>query len=189
MNCCDCHDRLADLSADILDARQAQAVQLHLEQCGPCAHDWVVFERTLFLVSTTSQELPSPLATEQMWHRCMEHIFEKVEAERLQETPAEYANVGGWRGWLARQPRWSWAGLAGAFALFGAVWFLAPQDEVMNPNDGFPPEGQLVVLQNPPAMAAGLINHHAATTVDPFNDYAGKTLVSYSVSPSAGARP
>ncbi len=189
MNCGDCHDQLADLSAGVLNAQGTQAVQLHLEQCGQCSQEWVVFERTLFLVSTTQQVLPSPLASEQMWHQCMEHIFEKVEAERLQAAPINIPAGQGWRGWLVRQPRWSWAGLAGAFALFGAVWFMAPQGDNAINNDIFPPEGQLVALQNPPAVAAGLINHHSVTTVDPFNDYAGKTLVSYSVAPPAGTRP
>jgi hypothetical protein len=188
MNCCDCHEQLADLSAGILNAQGTQAVQFHLEQCGHCSQEWVVFERTLFLVSTTQQVLPSPLASEQMWHQCMEHIFEKVEAERLQASPVNVPAGQGWRGWVVRQPRWSWAGLAGAFALFGAVWFMAPHGDAAY-NDAFPPEGQLVALQNPPAVAAGLINHHAVTTVDPFNDYAGKTLVSYSVAPPARTRP
>lgn len=189
MNCCDCRDQLADLSADILDAERTLKVQLHLEQCAHCTSEWVIFERTLFLVSSTQQALPSPLATEQMWHRCTEHIFEKVEAQRLTDASTAYSGGAGWRGWLAHQPRWSWAGFVGACVLFGAVWFMAPNNVPAPGNDAFPPEGQLVALQNPPAIAAGLINHHTAMTVDPFNDYAGKTLVSYSVTPPTGVHP
>lgn len=198
MNCCDCQAQLADLSAETLDSENAHAMQQHFKECAHCYQEWTGFERTLFIVSSLRQPLPSPLATEQMWHRCSEHIFEKVEAERLNrpKSAPEYSGADatpGWRGWLVRQPRWSWASLAGAVALFGAVWFLAPSEGAPG-EENFPPEGQLVALpgntqiaslQNPPAMAAGLVNHHSATTIDPFTDYVGNTLVSYSTTSQA----
>jgi hypothetical protein len=210
MNCSECQAQLADLSADTLAADQSLAMSAHFKECAHCYGEWAVFERTLFIVSTTSQALPSPLASEQMWHRCAEHIFQKVEAERHDSSP-EYSRPemtatesAGWRDWFARQPRWSWASLAGAFALFGAVWFLAPGDAaVVNGPAGreaIAPEAELVMfpsaasapgqtLSNPPAVAAALVNHHTGMTVDPFTDYVGNTMVSYSATAPVGAAP
>ena len=192
MNCHDCQAQLAELSVETLDSKSALAMRRHFDECGHCLQEWAFFERTLFLVSSLDQPLPSPLASEQMWHRCSEHIFQKVEAERQGRQQPEYsqaAETSSWKGWVLNQPRWSWASLAGAIVVFGAVWFLAPQDN-LNGNDNFPPEGQLVALpnkalQNPPAMAAGLVNHHSAMTIDPFTDYVGNTMVSYSATTPA----
>ncbi len=204
MNCNECQAQLADLSAETLASDQSLAMTAHFKECAHCYDEWAVFERTLFVVSTTSQALPSPLASEQMWHRCAEHIFQKVEAERLNQSPLtparEYsraedatAETAGWRGWFVRQPGWSWASLVGAFAVFGAVWFLAPGDATLvNDSTGrevVTPEAALVMfpspvptqnLSNPPSDAASLVNHHTGMTVDPFTDYVGNTMVSYS---------
>ena len=158
-----------------------------------------VFERTLFSVSCLSQPLPSPLASEQMWHRCSEHIFQKVEAERNGTKQTLVANSvaapeysGGISRWFSRQPRWSWATLGGALAILAGVWFLAPQDDNATfANSGnFPTQndspGELIVLQRPSGATSGLVDHHSAMAVDPFTDYVGTTLVSYSAtSPSA----
>jgi hypothetical protein len=202
MNCSECQAQLAELSAEALASEQSLAMRAHFEECAHCYGEWAIFERTLFLISSVEQPLPSPLASEQMWHRCAEHIFQKVEAERLNPR-REYsrqeevlrdsgaAESRGWRGWLARQPRWSWASLAGAFVVFGAVWFLAPGDATSadGGREGLAPESELVMLptpvpsqalSTPPTGAAALVNHHTGMTVDPFTDYVGNTMVSYS---------
>ena len=193
MDCRDCQAHICDLSADALPAAAAESVREHLTVCATCGQEMAVLERTLFSVSCLSQPLPSPLASEQMWHRCAEHIFQKVEAQRsgaqnstaAVSAPApEYSR--GALGWFSRQPRWSWGALGGALAVLAGVWFLAPQDNSITfaNNGNFPTQndspGELVALRTPPGMAAGLIDHHSAMTVDPFTDYVGTTLVSYS---------
>ena len=210
MNCNECQEKLADLSAETLADDQSIAMSAHFKECAHCYGEWAIFERTLFVVSTTSQNLPSPLASEQMWHRCAEHIFQKVEAERANSSSIESreysrpemseAQSAGWRGWLTRQPRWSWASLAGAFAVFGAVWFLAPGDATVASDaagrEAIAPETELVMfpspvpghtLTAPPSSAASLVNHHSGMTVDPFTDYVGNTMVSYSATEPTSA--
>jgi hypothetical protein len=90
MNCSECQAQLADLSAETLPSDQLLAMRAHFQECKHCYSEWAVFERTLFIISCVDQPLPSPLASEQMWHRCAEHIFQKVEAERL-KSGREYS--------------------------------------------------------------------------------------------------
>lgn len=192
MDCRDCQAHICDLSADALPAAAAESVREHLKVCATCGEEMAVLERTLFSVSCLSQPLPSPLASEQMWHRCAEHIFEKVEAQRsgsqnstaaVSPSTSEYS--GGIFSWFSRQPRWSWGALGGALAVLAGVWFLAPQDDSVTfaNNGNFPTQndspGELVALRTPPGVAS-LVDHHSAMTVDPFTDYVGTTLVSYS---------
>lgn len=198
MNCSECQAQLSDLSAEALASDQSQAMRQHFEECSHCYGEWAVFERTLFIVSTLKQPIPSPLATEQMWHRCSEHIFQKVEAERQNRSPVEYsatpeASSSKKGGWFARQPRWSWASLAGAFAILAAVLFFSPGESGAPAGNSLPPEGQLVSIQNPnlenpPTMAAGLVTHHAAMTIDPFTNHVGTAMVAYSAASNSPAQ-
>jgi len=200
MDCRDCQAHICDLSADALPLAAADSVREHLTVCAACGQEMAMLEQTLFSVSCLSQPLPSPLASEQMWHRCSEHIFQKVEAERSgtkravtasPQAPPEYST--GLSGWFSRQPRWSWATLGGAMAILAAAWFATPQNNAIFANN-FPAQndspGELVALQRPSGAASVLVNHHSAMSVDPFTDYVGTTLVSYSATsaPSASSR-
>lgn len=197
MNCRDCQAQICDLSADALPAPIADLVREHLTVCATCGEEMATLERTLFSVSCLSQPLPSPLASEQMWHHCSEHIFQKVEAQRsgvLQSAAASSSATPEYSrstfGWFSRQPRWSWATLGGALAILGGVWFFAPNDDstTFANNGEFPTQndspGELVSLQRPSGASLSLINHHSAMAVDPFTDYVGTTLVSYSATSS-----
>jgi hypothetical protein len=86
--------------------------------------------------------------------------------------------------------------------VFGAVWFLAPGDatgsndsagrEVVTPETElvmFPSPQSGETFSNPPAGAAALVNHHTGMTVDPFTDYVGNTMVSYSATAPVSAAP
>lgn len=179
MNCSDCQAQLAELSLENFEVDHVAL--LHLKECDLCSREKAAFERTLFIVSTLHQPLPSPTTSREMWRSCSEHIFQKTEGQRLerQHSPIQTLNY-----WLAQQPRWSWAGLIAAFTVFGMVWFLAPMENNPAELDTFPLETQPVALQNPPTLAAGLIDHHSAMAIDPFTDYVGTTLVSYSATTS-----
>lgn len=195
MNCRDCQTKISDLSADALDSTDAILMREHLEACGACKAEMAILERALFSVSSLDQPLPSPLASAQIWHGCCEHIFQKVEAERAGAKRAAPEYSGNRSNWFSRQPRWSWATLGGALAILGSVWFLAPHE---GPNsfaekENFPAQndspGELIALRRPTGAASVLVNHHAAMTVDPFTDYVGTTLVSYSAtSPQTSRR-
>lgn len=186
MNCRDCQAKICDLTADALPVPDADSVREHLTVCATCGQEMEFLQYTLFSVSCLTQPLPSALASEQMWHRCSEHIFQKVEAERTGVNSLATAGSPGFSGWLSRQPRWSWATLGGALAILGSVWMLAPHDDSATFADSgnFPTQdnspGELVALRRPSGAASGLINHHSAMAVDPFTDYVGTTLVSYS---------
>jgi len=193
MNCRDCQAKISDLSADALASSDAVLMREHLEDCRACKEEMAILERTLFSVSSATQTLPSALASEQMWHRCSEHIFQKVEAERAgakQPIAAqrEYSLQGN-ASWFSRQPRWSWAALSGALAILASAWLFNSPESSSSPDfpvaDNSP--GQLVALQRPSGPASVLINHHSAMSVDPFTDYVGTTLVSYSATSNASS--
>lgn len=176
MTCRECLEQFSSFSVDNLPEAGALSVREHLEACPQCRQEWQIFEHTLFVVSSSTQPLPAPQTSIAMWQRCSEHIFQQVESERLRT----HQQSSGFFSWFARQPKWSWATFAGAVAVLGAAWLFAPQEEapavVELPND----PGALVMFQQPPAAAVGLVNHHSAMAADPFTDNVGSTLVSHS---------
>jgi hypothetical protein len=192
MTCRDCLGKFSALSADDISATSAAAIHDHLLACPQCQGEWVLFERTLIVLSTSTQPLPSAQASEQMWQSCADHVFKKVENRRT-------ARRSGLLGWMTQQPRWSWASLFVALTILGAAWLFAPHDEAFNvltdgvntvwrnsdtSHAGFGP-GALVTFQRPPAATSGLINHHSAMAADPFADNVGSTLASYSATSPA----
>ena len=202
MNCRDCQTKICDLSADALESCDVVLMREHLEECSACKAEMAILERTLFSVSCATQNLPSPLASEQMWHRCSEHIFQKVEAERVgakqpaaaSPVPQREYSLQGNTSWFSRQPRWSWTTLGGALMILASAWFFnLPESSSAR---SFPvadnSPGELVALRRPTGAASVFVNHHSAMSVDPFTDYVGTTLVSYSAtsnsSPNAAAR-
>lgn len=198
MTCRDCLEKFSALSADNVSQTSALSLHEHLQACPQCKDEWVLFERTLVVLSTSTQILPAPEASEQMWKSCAEHVFESVEKQRngKRRTPRR----AGVLGWFGQQPRWSWASLAGAVAILAAAWFFAPHDETLNAiagagdalrnaptsQAGLGP-GALVTFQRPPAAASGLVNHHSAMAADPFADNVGSTMASYSATSPAKA--
>jgi hypothetical protein len=186
MTCRECLEKIADLSADDVAASSAQTMLDHLESCPQCQREWSIFEHTLFVVSTTSQPLPAPQASDAMWQGCCDHIFNKVETQRG-KGPSLYR-------WAARQPRWGWVSLGGALAILGATWVLAPHEDTLdvlangvpsqvvavNSQAGLGSPGPLITFERPPAGASGLVNHHSAMATDPLADNVGSTMVSYS---------
>jgi hypothetical protein len=211
MNCRECLENFSSMSADDVPASIAQSIRQHLAACPECEQEWQVFEYTLFVLSSSTQPLPAPDASAVMWQRCSEHIFQKVEAARVDTARASAdrnpnslesgaARTGFW-GWATRQPGWSWATLCGAAAILGAAWWLAPHEEPAfspgNSNNGAAPQlvnrpndpGTLITFRRPPDAASGLVNHHTAMAADPFTDSVGSTLVSYSATtPSTSPR-
>jgi hypothetical protein len=182
MNCRECLEHFSSLSADHMSAPHVLSMREHLAACPQCRHEWQVFEHTLFLLSTSPQPLPGGQISDAMWCHCSEYIFQKVEAGRADRRAFGFSP--GLRGWVTRQPGWSWATLGGALAILGAAWFMAPHDDVptmaVNNLDRQPQIGTLVTFERPSAAASGLVNHHSAMAADPFTDTVGSTLVSYS---------
>lgn len=173
MTCRECLEQFSDLSVDDVSISAAQLMREHMTACPQCQHEWVIFEQTLFVLSTSSQPLPGADASQAMWEHCSEHIFQKVETNRQRQA--------GLAGWFARQPRWSWITFGAAVTILGATWAFAPHDEAINAlRDSVSTPGTLITLQRPPAIASGLVNHHSAMNADPFTDNVGSTLVSYS---------
>ena len=178
MTCRECLEQFPALSADDVSASSALTMRDHLESCPQCQQEWRVFEHTLFVLSTSLQPLPAPQASDAMWQHCSEHVFQKIEKQRL----AHRSHRPGVVGWLTRQPRWGWATLGGELAVLGSVWFFTPHDT--QPDALLPRRVSIpvtrVTFERPPAVASGLVNHHSALNADPFTDHVGSTLVSYS---------
>lgn len=170
MDCRQALTSLADMSAESLEAPRAQELMRHLEQCPECEEEWETFQSVMFRLSTASQPLPSPEQSRRIWAACLEEVSRDVEAKRQ----AALGHSGS-PGFFNIAPRWSWALLGGAAAVFGAVWALAPSASISNTT---PVPTQFASLQTPPSLMSALVNHHAAFAFDAFNDHTGTSLVS-----------
>jgi hypothetical protein len=189
MTCRECLEQFSEMSADNVSASTALSIREHLKACPQCVDEARAFEHTLFILSASSQPLPTPQISDAMWQYCSEHVFQKVEAKRSNSR----ATRPGLAGWFARQPLWGWASLAGAFAILTATWFLAPHEDALNAlneevnvyRNTPTMRAGLITFERPPASASALVNHHSAMAADPFTDNVGSTLVSYSATSSA----
>ena len=168
------------MSAESLEAPAAQELVRHLEQCPDCEQEWQAFQAVMFRISTAAQPLPSAEQSRRIWAACLEEISKDVEAKRISAGGESRAS-----GFFSIAPRWSWALLGGAAAVFGAVWALAPHDTPAS--TFYPSTAQFAGFQNPPSLMSPLVNHHAAFAFDAFNDHTGTSLVSMGSTASASA--
>lgn len=203
MNCQHVQSQFAALSAGELPSAEGATLKSHCIGCVPCRREWEDFQNTLLLLSTLSQPLPSNESSREMWSVCAEEIFQRIEKRRVAPLSFRERTLG----WMQRQPRWGWAALGAATAIFGSVWMLTPNDEPQNGAlqaglDGGPimrigapratPNefGSLPVrvrFEPAPAGISGAVNYHAAMSFDPFVDYVGSSLVSSAVSSEAAS--
>lgn len=184
MNSQEAQSLLPDLCTGCLDAKTEKMVREWLEKCPDCQAEWHSLHSTLFVLSTSTQPLLSEEQSRQMWQRCAEQLYDRIEADRVAQQRSS-----GWLGWFQMQPRWGWAALGGAVAVLGGVWFLAPQNAPGEWNDAprtaavsAADTAGFVSFRRPPREASTLVNHHSAMSIDPFTDHVGTTLVSYSAS-------
>lgn len=204
MDCKKAQDKLAEMSADCCAEATLQELRAHLKECPPCLEEWRHFERTLLVVSTATQPVPSPQQTQAMWSACCERIYAQVERERLTQSAKRSARGG----WMSGHSAWSWMALGGALAALGGALLLPTAQPDVAPSTtasttSSPSVTRFVELPSadatasriasaqfgtPPDEAALFINHHAAMAFDPFADHVGTTLVSYSASGSASGR-
>jgi hypothetical protein len=168
MDCRQALSRLADYSADGLDTPDAQELMRHLAHCPECDVEWKAFQQTLFRLSAAAQPLPSAEQSRRIWAACLEEVSRSVEHRREAQRQKP--------GFFSLAPRWSWAMLGGAAAVFASVWFLAPRAENVTTA---PRTAELVTLQTPPSLMAPLVTHHAAFAFDAFNDHTATSLISY----------
>ena len=171
---------LPELSAGCLDASTEAAVRRWVDECPECRVEWQGLEAMARTLSSLPEADLSPEQSRMMWAHCSEALYNKVEAQRLQEQ-----NPSIWS-WMKSQPRWGWAMLGGAAVVLGTAMF-APE----GPNEPQPvvaaastsqQAGDLELFNRPPSYAATMVDHHAQMATDPFNDRVGSSLVSYSAS-------
>lgn len=203
MNCHQVQSQFAALSAGELPSSEGAALKSHCIGCSPCRREWEDFQNTLLLLSTLSQPLPSDECSCQMWNVCAEEIFLRVEERRLAPLSFRERVLN----WMQQQPRWGWAALGAAVAIFGSVWLLTPNDAAQNgaleaslnggpimrigapsaePTD-FGSMPVRVHFEPAPAGTSGAVDYHAAMSFDPFVDHVGSSLVSSAVSSEAVA--
>src|SRR5674476_239802 len=130
MDCRQVESQLAMLSAEALPASTALQLREHLTHCSNCGHEWQMFQTTLLVLSTTTQAMPSPAQTEQLWQGCADYIFDRVEARRLQSKESSLIVPAGpaWWNWVRNQPRGGWVALGSAVAVLGGAWWFSAQD-------------------------------------------------------------
>ena len=200
MNCHRVQSQLAALSAGQLAPGECAALEEHCAACPACRREWEAFQDTLLLLSSLSQPLPSADCSTQMWRACAEEIFVRVEEVRTKsgKTPSSFWDAT--LGWARQQPRWGWVALGGAVAIFGSVWWLAPNGTPATVAEAPADGGPLVLIAAPrntaqsatrapfaslPATASAAVNYHAAMSFDPFVDHVASSLVSSSAEKNA----
>jgi hypothetical protein len=181
MDCRQAQSSLADLSAEQLPSSSVSELHSHLEHCPECHREWQLFQVMLITLSSSTQALPSQQQSEEMWNACLQKWMEQVEEQRAAQRSSLWD-------WVRRQPRWGWAALGGAVAVFGGIWMFSPHDD---PSElpPTPPGVTWIRFDTPPAIASSLVNHHSAMAFDPFTDHVGSTLVSYSATAPAPLEP
>lgn len=185
MDCREAKTSLADLSAEQLTPDLQKQIETHFADCPPCLEEWRLFQATLSTVSQTTQPIPAPRQSREMWLACEKSWTERVERERLQASqPAFWSSPLG--RWVRLQPAWGWASLGGALAVLSGVWLMDAQDvpttDIIVPRPST--ELRMIRFEQPPSVASSMLDHHAIMAFDPFADHVATTLVSYST-PSA----
>ena len=202
MNCSRVQSQLAALSAAELPSAECSALEAHCAACPACRREWEALQSTLLLLSTLSQPLPSNEVSTRIWGACSEQWFVRIEERRT--APASF--WGSTLNWARTQPRWGWAALGAAIAIFGSVWMTSPNGDgaatmaeapadggpvlVLGPSQDAPgnPNSARVNFTPPPATAAAAVNYHSQMSFDPFVDHVGSSLVSSSAAPGAPSR-
>jgi len=152
----------------------AAQMHAHIEECPPCKDEWREFESTKLFLSTASQPVVPRVQSQAMWAACLEKLIVEVETSRREKAAAP-------RSWFSGQPRWTWAALGGAMAVFAGVWMLAPRAETLPVETTADLRNfQVVSFQKPSRAVSPFVDRHAAMSFDGFNDHVGSTLVSYS---------
>jgi len=182
---------LPELSAGCLDAKTEDAVRRWVAECPRCKAEWESLQSFLGALEAVPQDHLTETQSRQMWSRCNEALFDRIESQRLQQSLPQQSlskSPALWS-WARSQPRWGWAMLGGAVAVLGAT-ILAPDNSPSAPgapvslasvgNSGGP--GVLQSFGRPPSYAATMVDHHAQMGADPFSDRVGSSLVSYSAS-------
>jgi hypothetical protein len=146
----------------------------------------------MLALSSLAQPLPSAQTSAQMWGVCSDAWHARIEEQRLSSASFWERTLG----WARHQPRWGWAALGAALAIFGSVWMMSPGSDPQNafaeiPADGGPvmaigEPNSAVRFARPPATAAAAVNYHTSMSFDPFVDHVGSSLVSSSAVPPAG---
>jgi hypothetical protein len=187
MNCRRVQSEMAAWSAGLLSPAEAAAFEQHCAHCAACRGEKEAFDGTMQLLSVLTQPMPSAESSRQMWRVCAADWTMRVEMHRTKRPI-----WGAFRGWALEQPRWGWAALGGAVAVFLGAWFYGPSGAPTLPEDGgpvrfirSPQEGIVpetpalrVGFSTPPAPVSSAVNYHAATSFDPFVDHVATGLVS-----------
>lgn len=217
MNCRGAKAKLFDLSSDAVAEDVAIALKQHFAECPECNDEWMLVQRTVTVLSTTQQPVVTGEQSQQMWLACSGRLAEKIEAQtqERQRQEARHPSFFNLRGALSSDQAllsplssrpapaltWGFAALSVASLLFAASW-LAPHSSSAPPERlaSFTPQVEAPNFEALPGSEFGrlssgerpLVNHHAAMSFDPFTDYVGSTLISYSatapaISPNSSA--
>jgi len=182
MNCRRVQSQLAALSAQKLSPRGLSCLQDHLANCPECQKEWLLFQQTVQVLSTTSQPVLRHDHSRKMWGTCSEKLHSSIEQQRLKAPRPASALNSGWsfRDWAQEQPRWGWAALGGALVVLGSAFLSPPAGSPAPGPQAESPAPVVTVASRPSQEMSDTVGHHATMTFDPFTDYIGSTLVSYS---------
>lgn len=198
--------QIASYSVEELSPDDADAFTRHLEACPPCKGQWLLFEKTLFTLSQTTETEVSLERSQKMWLTCLEHVqsapktLPQNSAAQVEVTPQPFRPDSSGRegdrrisianrnnfGWLARlsaafSPRAGYALAGAAAAILAAAYFLpvASQNPAPRVATTLPAMTvKAISFQTPPHATTGMIDYHSAMAFEPFSDHVAPTLVS-----------
>src|SRR4051794_12037052 len=70
MKCQTVKSRLADLSAEHLSVQLTSEVYAHIEHCAGCKQEWVIFQTSMRLLSSTPQPVLTSEQSKRLWEAC-----------------------------------------------------------------------------------------------------------------------
>lgn len=192
----DCQNVLtqfASFSVEELTDSEASSLLSHLEACEPCKGQWLLFEKTLVVVTQSGprDEDVEQTRSQHMWLVCLEHARQNsekrealpahghAETHAVTSAPQSENSATKCASSLLVAPRVGLMLVGGALLLLASVHWLtprpAPADVALPP---MPAQLQSVGFESLPPHSATLVDYGATLGFGALSDHIEPTLIS-----------
>lgn len=189
--------QFASFSVEELSDSEAARLLQHLEECEPCKGQWLLFEKSLTIVTQSGprDEDVEQYRSQQMWLVCMEHARKNANKSAIcaQSAPAAHsrreehapANPNSHAPAETKEssvlvaPRVGLTLVGGALLLLASSYWLAPKPAAA-PATALPPmptQLQTVGYNTLPRAAAPLVDYGATLGFDGLSDRVAPALI------------
>ena len=195
LDCQNILTQFASLSVEELTDSEAASLLHHIEECEPCKGQWLLFEKTLTIVTQSGprEQDVEQTRSQQMWLVCMEHARQNAEthdeaharpASPAHSAPSDSApavkhHKSQSEASVLVAPRAGLMLVGGALLLLASAHWMAPRpaptDHALPP---MPAQMQTVGFESLPQRSATLVDYGATLGFNAFSDHIEPTLIS-----------